>query len=304
MSAHAPQDQFAAADGGIVVVPPEPEPAPAPAPARQVVALVRSRLGIGLAQAIVLALFLAAWQWLPTIGALQDWSHVFDRFFVSSPSRVVSRISDLLFSGQQSATTWEYIRHTVGASVIGLVIGLVLGGGLGLLIASSDWLAAVFHPFAVAMNAVPRIALIPIVVVIWGPSFSSSIIISVLVVFFIAFFNAYEGARSVSPQLIHNAQIMGANGLQVTRRIRGPYAMAWTLASLPLSATFSVIAVVTGEVLTGYQGLGTLITTASANVDAALTFAVVIVLSVIGLLTVGISELVRRRVLHWWGKGD
>jgi NitT/TauT family transport system permease protein len=266
--------------------------------------VVQGRAGIFVAQLLVLFAFIAAWQWLPTINALQDASHLFDRFFVSTPVKVVEKLKDILFSAEQSALTWKYIQHTVGAATIGLVIGLVTGGLLGMLIASWNWLAAVFHPFAVAMNAVPRIALIPIVVVIWGSTFSASVIISVIVVFFIAFFNAYEGARSVGPQFIHNARIMGASGLQITWRIRGPYAAAWTLASLPLSATFSVIAVVTGEILTGYEGLGTLITTAQANLDAALTFAVVVLLSIIGLLTVGIATLIRVRILHWWGKGE
>lgn len=264
--------------------------------------LLGGRLGIIAAQAVVLGLTLAAWQWLPSIQWLSDQSKVFDRYFVSSPSLIAERLWNLLFSPELRGLTWEYIWLTVNASLVGLVIGMVSGGVLGLAVAANDWMSSVFHPFAVALNAIPRIALIPVIVVVLGPTFQASVMISVIVVFFIAFFNAFEGARTVSPNLTNNARIMGASGLQIMRRVRAPYAAAWTMASLPLAGTFSVIAVITGEILTGSGGLGSLIVRSTSTADATLTFAVVVLLSLIGVAVVGVAGQIKSRVLHWWGK--
>jgi NitT/TauT family transport system permease protein len=158
----------------------------------------------------------------------------------------------------------------------------------------------VVQPFVVALNAVPRIALIPIIIILVGPSFGASVVISLIVVFFVAFFNAYEGGRNVTPQLLQNAKILGASRAQIMWQIRSPYVLAWTLAALPLATTFAVISVVTGEILTGYPGLGRLISVAEVTADSSLTFAVVVVMSVMGMVVVGIAQLVKVRVLHWW----
>jgi NitT/TauT family transport system permease protein len=260
------------------------------------------RLQITGIQLALLLLFLAAWQWLPSIPWLASQSHVFDSFFVSSPSKIAQRLGEL-FSGQDSVTPiWTYIWNTISASTIGLVIGMCLGGAFGLLLGSSALLSDIFRPFLVALNAIPRIALIPIVVVLFGPTTLGSITVSVMVTFFVAFFNAYEGARSVAPQLIQNATLLGAGRGGIMRHVRLPYVMAWTIAGLPLAATFSVIAVVTGELLIGAPGLGLLLGNATSTADATLTFSLVIILSTLGLVTVLIADQISRRVLHWWAK--
>ena len=263
---------------------------------------VPRRVWITAVQLAVLVLFLAAWQWLPTIPWLSEKSHVFDSFFVSSPSKIFQRLRDL-FSGQQSVTPiWTYIWNTISASTLGLVIGMSLGAAFGLFLGSSAVLSDILRPFLVALNAIPRIALIPIVVVLFGPTTLGSITVSVMVTFFVAFFNAYEGARSVSPPLLQNAALLGASRAGIMRYVRLPYVLAWTIAALPLAATFSVIAVVTGELLIGAPGLGLLLGNATSTADATLTFSLVIILSVLGLVTVLIADRISKRVLHWWAK--
>ena len=137
----------------------------------------------------------------------------------------------------------------------------------------------------------------------WGELTMLGLVMSVLIVFFVVFFNAYEGALSPPQALLQNARLLGATPFQLTNRVRLPYVWVWTLAALPVAATFSVITVVTGEILTGYPGLGQLISSAESSADATLTFAVVVVLSVLGLVVVGICELIRKRALHWWADG-
>jgi NitT/TauT family transport system permease protein len=260
-----------------------------------------SALVLALQLAIVAAL-LAAWQWLPQVDAFRERSHIFDPFFISSPSAVAERLYALSFGDQSATPLWSYTWNTLSAALAGLAIGMVGGGALGLLLGSVRSLARVFRPFVVAANATPRIALIPIVVLLFGPTFTGSVMISVMVTFFVAFFNAYEGARSVPPTLIQNATTLGASRLQVMLRVRLPFVVAWTLAALPLAATFSVIGVVTGEILIGSEGLGRLLETATATVDASLTFSVVIILATLGLATVLVADQVTKRILHWWDK--
>jgi NitT/TauT family transport system permease protein len=254
------------------------------------------------AQVSILSAFLAGWQWLPTVDWLASRSHVFDRFFISSPSLVDERLYGLWFGAESATPIWQYTWNTMSAAAVGLAIGMTAGAVLGLLLGSFRAADQIMRPFIIAMNATPRIALIPVIVLIFGPTFKGSVIVSVMVTFFVAFFNAYEGARTVVPQLVQNAKVLGASRLRITLHIRLPYVLAWTFAALPLAATFSVIAVVTGEILIGYPGLGRLINLATSTGDATLTFSVVIVLSMLGLLTVGTTGLLTRRVLHWWGK--
>jgi NitT/TauT family transport system permease protein len=122
------------------------------------------------------------------------------------------------------------------------------------------------------------------------------------VVFFVAFFNAYEGGTSVRPELVQNARLLGADNWRILTRIRLPFVVAWTLASLPLSVTFAVITVVTAEILTGVPGMGSLLGTAAVTGNSALTFAVVIALAVVGITITLAADALRARVLHWWGQ--
>jgi NitT/TauT family transport system permease protein len=142
--------------------------------------------------------------------------------------------------------------------------------------------------------------MIPIIIILVGPTFQAQVITCVLVVFFVAFFNAFEGGRTIALPVIQNAKLLGASPWHVIWHIRMPYSIAWTLAVLPLITTFAFISVVTSEILTGYPGLGRLLATASDTGDSTLTFAVVIALSVVGLTVVLLASSIKRRVLHWW----
>jgi NitT/TauT family transport system permease protein len=123
------------------------------------------------------------------------------------------------------------------------------------------------------------------------------------VVFFVTFFNAFEGGRTVSPHLLQNAKILGAKPWQIMWHVRRPYVFAWSMASLPLALTFSLLTVVTTEILTGQPGMGYLISYSTSTADATLTFASVVVLPAAGMAIVGISAIVKRRALRWWEAG-
>jgi NitT/TauT family transport system permease protein len=254
------------------------------------------------AQIAILVGFLAAWEYLPKVGSLAEQTHWLNPFFISSPSRVSQRLYDL-FSGSIRVNIWPYIWATFGAALIGTVIGMGFGFVLGLILSNSVMASRILHPFIVAINAIPRIALIPIIVILFGLGFETSVVIGVMVVFFIAFFNAYEGGKNVAAAQMHNARILGASDLQILIHVRMRYALAWTLAALPLGITFAVLSVVTGEILTGRKGLGQLLLLSTSTADSTLTFSVVVILAVLTLIVVGVAEFGKRKVLHWWIDG-
>lgn len=246
---------------------------------------------------------LGLWEFLPRIESLSDRYKFLDPFFVSSPGDTFTRIVDMATGRNDSFVVWPYLKTTLAATFGGLVIGLFSGGALGLLLSNSQFLQRVTRPFIVAVNATPRVAFIPIIVILFGPTQGASIAISVLVVFFVAFFNAFEGGSTVASHLLQNARVLGASERGVMLRVRLPYVFAWTMAALPVAIAFSLVSVVTAEILTGNAGIGRLITTATSTVDATLTMAVVAYLSVVGATIVALADVMKRRVLHWWTAG-
>jgi NitT/TauT family transport system permease protein len=261
----------------------------------------RERRAAVLATQVALGLvILAGWQFVPQIHGIQHWGHVFDPFFISSPQRIAQSIRDLATGASGGKSLWSYLSPTLFASLLGALIGMVLGAMVGLLLSNIDFLSRVLQPYLVALNAVPRVALIPIMIILFGPTFTASVVMAVLVTFFVAFFNAYEGGRNVPPQLLQNARVLGANGAQIMLRVRLPYVLAWTLAALPLAVTFAILTVVTSEILSGNAGMGQLLYNANVAANSSQTFAVVVILSVVGVLVVSLAQVVKRRVLHWW----
>jgi NitT/TauT family transport system permease protein len=253
-------------------------------------------------QLTILIVALLAWEFIPRLSALQDITKLFDPFFVSSPSRVYERLVDLTTGRNGTTTIWSYVRPTIQAALLGTALGMLLGAATGLILSGSVFWSRVLQPYIVVANAIPRVALIPIVVLFLGPTLGATMVLATMVVFFVTFYNAYEGGNQVAPHVVENAILLGATKRDLLRRIRLPYVLAWTLAVLPLAVTFSLLTVVTTEILTGYPGMGSFIVTASSTADSSLTFSIVVILAVLGVTIVMLSNWVKRRVLHWWGK--
>ncbi len=248
----------------------------------------------------IVAVLLALWEYLPKIATLRDFSPIFDPFFVSSPSRVFDRLREMSNGSNGQPEIWPFLWDTLKATLLGVGIGTALGALAGLILSNSPRLQQTFNPFIAFFNSAPRIAFVPIFVIIFGPSLTSSVLTAVFVVFFIVFYNAYGGGRSVPRATVQNARLLGATSWEVMRHVRLPYVLVWTFTSLPNAISFGLVAVVTAEILTGTVGTGRLIFTSISSVDSTLTFTVVLVLSVVGVAMVLTAEAVQRRWLHWW----
>jgi NitT/TauT family transport system permease protein len=254
-------------------------------------------------QIAVLVAILAAWQWVPKIMAVRHVVPAFDPFFVSSPQQVAIELSKLLNHGAPGKGVPDvrpYLAYTLKGMVVGGALGIALGMALGLLFSHSEPARQVFSPFIHALNAMPRIALIPIFIIMFGATLKSSVITAVVVVFFAVFYNAYSGGSSVPREMMQNAALLGASPLDMMLKIRFRYVLVWTFAAIPNAISLALISVVTAEILSGSGGVGRLIVSALSLQDATLVFSLVILLSVLGLIFVTIADVARRRVLHWW----
>lgn len=256
---------------------------------------LRLVLQISLAVAII-----TFWQFVPQIHFVSSHVKFLDPFFISSPAAIARDLYGLL-TGQNDnhITLWPYLWTTVSATLIGSSLGLVLGAIFGLVFSNNHRLSEVVRPFLILANSVPRVAIIPIFVVMMGPTIGASVISVVAVVFFLGFFNAFEGGSSIREPLIENAMLLGGSSFDVMRLIRLPMVLTWTFAAVPNAISFGLIVAVTTELLAGIPGMGALILTATANIQVGLTFAIIVALSVVGLVLYWGAVALKSRVIHW-----
>jgi NitT/TauT family transport system permease protein len=181
------------------------------------------------------------------------------------------------------------------------MVGITSGFVAGLLLGRSDKIARVFDPFIVAFNSLPRIALVPLITMVFGFGLLAKIVLAWSIVFFIVFFNTFQGARSVDADLISSARFLGAGERQILRTVIVPSTLAWTFASLTPSISFALIGVVVGEFIGGESGggLGYLISQSLGTLNAADMMVALFVLGAIGIvMALGIRQI-EVRLLRW-----
>ncbi len=257
---------------------------------------VSRRLRITAWQVLVLALILGAWEGLTRIPWFVQ-NTLFDPFFISQPSRVALRLWQWLQPGPQSV--WPHLWLTLQATLVGLVVGVGSGFAVGLALARSRLLADIFNPFIVAFNSMPRIAFVPLITMFFGLGLASKVVTSWFVVFFLVFFNTYKGGRSVERELVDFCRTLGGSPRQILWRVQIPTAAAWTFAALPNAISFALIGVVLAEFVGSTTGMGYLMITALATLNATDMFAAVTLLSVVGIVLVYCVTWLERRLLHW-----
>jgi len=254
---------------------------------------------VQLCRASIIVIFIAAWQYLPRVDFIQRHVRWMDPFFISSPTRVYHTLSDLMLGAHGSTYLWPYLWRTVEATLIGTTIGFVSGIVVGALLSNSELLADIFSIFITLVNSVPRIALIPVFVIIFGLGIQTSIVSASIIVFFLTFYNAFEGGRSVPEPMLQNAYVLRASKWQIMRRVRFPHVLIWAFAVVPNAVAFGLIGVVATELFTGNSGMGGLMLVATANLNSSLSFAVIVSLSVLGIILVIVADRLKRAVLHW-----
>ena len=252
-----------------------------------------SRISLFALQLLVAVVALALWQFLSTVPVFgKIW---LPPFFFSNPVDVFAQIAKWFASGE----IWKHLAITLWESILAFVIGSAAGVMVGFWFARQPIVAAVFDPYVKMVNALPRVVLAPIFTLWLGLGIWSKVALGVTLVFFIVFFNVYQGVREVSLTVLNNGRMLGMSERQLMRHVYWPSALSWMFSSLHTSVGFAVVGAVVGEYLGSAAGLGYLIQQAEGVFDVAGVFAGMFVLSAfVILIDMGVT-LVERRLLVW-----
>jgi sulfonate transport system permease protein len=228
------------------------------------------------------------WQFLSHRGTL-------DPFYFSRPSAIAARVQDWLTSG----FLFRHLSVTLQEAFWALVLGALAGLATGLLLARSPWLDWTIGPYLRMANAVPRIVLAPMFVLWFGLGMGSKVALGVTLVFFVVFFNTYQGVRDVDPAVLNNARMLGASEQQLARHVLLPSALSWIFSSLHLSVGLALIGAVVGEYLGATEGIGYVIAQGEGLFDTTAVFAGMAVLMVVVLVVDHLVNRLERRLLRW-----
>jgi NitT/TauT family transport system permease protein len=244
------------------------------------------------ARILTLVVIVGGWQ------LFTEWKIV-DPFFFGQPSGIVLRLRDWFERGTAYGSLWLQIWITMKEALLGFAYGALSGVILGVLLGQVRFLADVIGPYIKVLNAIPRIVLGSIFVVWLGLGTTSKVMLAAVLVFFVVFFNAFQGVREVDRNFVANARVLGASRLQIVRHVVLPSAVTWIIASLHVAFGFSVIGAIVGEFLGAQRGLGLVIATAQNNFDPDGVFGAMLIIAAIALTAEAVIGQLERRLLSW-----
>jgi len=234
-------------------------------------------------------LLLMAWQLLVTVADT-------DRFILPGPVDVARQFRLVLQDGRLLTHTF----HTVSEVIPGLLLGCLVAMPIGYVLAKSRLAERLLSPYLIASQAIPIIAIAPLLTIWIRSPYWSRVLVAALVVFFPVTINIVAGMRSVPDELYDLMYSLRAGRWQVFRKLEFPAAMPIVLAGLKVGATLAVIGALVGEfVQPKNQGLGYLLVTARYQFKTDLVFVVLVTLAVIALTMYGLVALMERRLLRW-----
>lgn len=216
-------------------------------------------------------------------------------FFFGEPVIILQRIWEWFAGGE----IYSHLGVTLYETVMAFVIGTVAGLAVGLWLALSPVAAAVADPFIKGFNSMPRVILAPIFAVWFGLGPASKIALGFTLVFFIVFFNVYQGVHEVNPNVLASAKMLGATRRQLLRYVYLPSAMSWVFSSLHTSVGMAFVAAVIGEYLGSAEGVGYLILQAETTFDMNTVMAGILVLTACALILDRIVTEVEKRLMRW-----
>ena len=240
--------------------------------------------------------------WLVALGVLVVWeiacrAFKIPQFVLPPPSSVAASMvkwwSPLMMNAGQTLMT------TLAGFAIAVVVGLVLGVALG----SSTMVYHGLYPLIIAFESVPKVAIVPILVLWFGIGTTPAIITSFLIAFFPIAVNVSTGIATVEPELRDVLRALGAKPLDIVKKIGIPRAMPYFFASLKVAITFAFVGSIVSETVGANKGVGHLIMLASSRFDVPLVFAGLVVTSVMGVSMYVLARIVESRVTGWATRG-
>ncbi|MER7006063.1 ABC transporter permease [Dactylosporangium sp. NPDC000555] len=243
-------------------------------------------------QIFLVVLLITLWQALS--------GRVIDSFFISTPTAVWQTWWGWLIDG----TLWYNASSTFYSALLGFAVGGVIAVVLGYLLGGSPRLAEITEPFITSVYSLPKLALVPLLVLWFGIGRELQVVIAALVVFFLMFYNTYFGVREVNRELVDAIKILGGSRRDIALKVRLPSALVWVVAGLKISIPQALIGVVVAEILASNRGLGYLVSINAGQFNAAGTFAALATLAIIGVALDRVVGRLTRRALIWKASGE
>ncbi|MDR3494960.1 MAG: ABC transporter permease [Ancalomicrobiaceae bacterium] len=254
-------------------------------------ALRHRRLVIGWRLGILVVL-LGLWEVAARTG-------VIDAFFYSYPTAIAARLWELILEGTDEASLWYHLWLTMEEAIIGFVAGSALGILAGVALGRNKLAADICAPYIKTLNAIPRVVLAPIFILLLGFGLWSKVALAFIMVFFVVFSNAFQGVREADRAMIANAQILGARPWAVTTAVIIPSAMSWIFASLHISFSFAIVGAIVGEFVGARYGIGFLIQEARGVHDTAAMYAAIVLIVVVVLTAEWVMTRIENRLARW-----
>jgi len=247
----------------------------------------------------LLLLLFVVWHVLTQPGLIPPFMFDNDRqaaFFFCEPQHIFERVWNWFVT---DANIYQHLGITLIETLLAFAIGASTGLLGGLWLALSPMASAILEPYIKAMNAMPRIILAPIFAVWFGLGIGSKVALGVTLVFFIVFFNVYQGVKEVSPVVLANARMLGASQRQLLRHVYLPSATSWVFSSLHTSVGLAFVGAVVGEYLGSSQGVGYLILQAEGSFDINTVMAGILVLTAFALAIDALVGRIEKRLMKW-----
>jgi NitT/TauT family transport system permease protein len=241
---------------------------------------------------LVFVVIVGAWEFGARVG-------IIDPFFWGQPSGIWAQLVTWMREGTSQGPLWQQIAVTLEEAVLGFCIGVTLGVIFGVVLGTNRFLADVLGPYIKAGNSIPRVALAPIFAIGLGLGTQSKVALSAVLVFFIVFFNAFQGVREVDRDLLANARILGAGQRRVATEVIIPSALTWIIASLHTSFSFALVGAVVGEYVGATEGLGLMVQSSGANFNTNGVFAALVILAVVSLTAEALVTTLEKRLIRW-----
>jgi NitT/TauT family transport system permease protein len=235
-----------------------------------------------------IALLLAGWEWAV--------------FYFKTPAYIVPAPSSIGYAMYNGIAGNLYVGHvgaTLGETLLGFALGCALAFVLGTVVALSRTIEYYLYPIIIMFQAMPKVALVPLILVWFGLGLTSKVVSAALVAFFPLMVNTIVGLRSADEDRVNLMRSLSASRWQIFRMLQLPNALPYIFAGLEISMIFALIGAIVAELISSERGLGMLIQSMSFTMDVAGQFSILFILSVLGLILNGIVTLVRRQVLFW-----
>jgi NitT/TauT family transport system permease protein len=238
--------------------------------------------------AVALLAFLLSWE-------LIVWLLGVPEIVLPPPSSILSALVTIVLSG----TVLHHLGVTVSEILAGFVLGATAALILGTLISQFRFVDRIVYPYVIAFQAVPKVALAPLLVIWFGFGIGSKILMTAVIAFFPILVNTVAGLRSVEQDRIDLMVALNASRWQIFRFVRLPTALPYIFAGLDVGIVLSVIGAIVGEFVGANAGLGYLLLVYNADLKIAAVFALLVILAALGIVLHFIIQAVQRRVMFW-----